>query len=185
MSFTGNWRRAQALAERTPARRNRSVDFLRAASITVVVIGHWLMAAAWLDDGHLSMGDMLHFAPWTQWLTWTFQVMPLFFMVGGYANGVSWQSARRKGLGYRLWLSTRLQRLLGPVLPLLLVWTLLALAASQAGIDPSLIRLGSQASFIPTWFLAVYIMVVVCTPLSWRAWRTRRRRKRSFALLQG
>ena len=171
MSFTGNWRRAQALAERTPARRNRSVDFLRAASITVVVIGHWLMAAAWLDDGHLSMGDMLHFAPWTQWLTWTFQVMPLFFMVGGYANGVSWQSARRKGLGYHLWLSTRLQRLLGPVLPLLLVWTLLALAASQAGIDPSLIRLGSQASFIPTWFLAVYIMVVVCTPLSWRAWR--------------
>ncbi len=89
MSLAGNWRRAQALAERTPVRRNRSVDFLRAASITVVVTGHWLMAAAWLDDGQLRMGDMLEFAPWTQWLTWTFQVMPLFFMVGGYANGVS------------------------------------------------------------------------------------------------
>ena len=171
MSVSGNWRRAQALAERTPPRRNRSVDFLRAASITVVVTGHWLMAAAWLDDGQLRMGDMLEFAPWTQWLTWTFQVMPLFFMVGGYANGVSWQSARRKGLGYHLWLSTRLQRLLGPVLPLLLVWMLLAAAASHAGIDPALIQLGSQAAFIPTWFLAVYIMVVVSTPLTWRAWR--------------
>jgi surface polysaccharide O-acyltransferase-like enzyme len=171
LSLSGNWRRAQELAERTPARRNRSVDFLRAASIAVVVIGHWLMAAAWLDDGRLRMGDMLHFAPWTQWLTWAFQVMPLFFMVGGYANGVSWQSARRKGLGYHLWLSTRLQRLLGPVLPLLLVWVMLAVLASQAGVEPSLIRLGSQAAFIPTWFLAVYIMVVVTTPLSWRAWR--------------
>ena len=171
MSFRDNWRQAQALAEKTPARRNRSVDFLRAASITVVVTGHWLMAAAWLDGDQLRMGDMLEFAPWTQWLTWSFQVMPLFFMVGGYANGVSWQSARRKGLEYHLWLSTRLQRLLGPVLPLLLVWTALGVAANLAGIAPSLVRLGSQAAFIPTWFLAVYIMVVVTTPLTWRAWR--------------
>ena len=171
MSFRDNWRQAQALAEKTPARRNRSVDFLRAASITVVVTGHWLMAAAWLDGDQLRMGDMLEFAPWTQWLTCSFQVMPLFFMVGGYANGVSWQSARRKGLEYHLWLSTRLQRLLGPVLPLLLVWTALGVAANLAGIAPSLVRLGSQAAFIPTWFLAVYIMVVVTTPLTWRAWR--------------
>ena len=113
MSLSDNWQRAQALAEKTPTRRNRSVDFLRAASITVVVTGHWLMAAAWLDGDIIRMGDMLEFAPWTQWLTWSFQVMPLFFMVGGYSNGVSWQSARRKGLGYHLWLSTRLQRLLG------------------------------------------------------------------------
>ena len=28
-----------------------------------------------------------------------------------------------------------------------------------------------QAAFIPTWFLAVYIMVLVTTPLTWRAWR--------------
>jgi surface polysaccharide O-acyltransferase-like enzyme len=171
LSIRENWRRARVLAERTPARRNRSVDFLRAASILVVVTGHWLMAAAWLDDGTLRMGDMLRFAPWTQWLTWIFQVMPLFFMVGGYANGVSWQSARRKGRGYPDWLSTRLQRLLGPVLPLLLVWTVMAIIAGRAGVEPALIRLGSQAAFIPTWFLAVYIMVVVTTPLTWRAWR--------------
>jgi hypothetical protein len=171
LSVSGNWRRAQALAASTPARRNRSVDFLRAASIIVVVVGHWLMAAAYVDNGGLRMGDMLQFAPWTQWLTWAFQVMPLFFMVGGYANGVSWQSARRKGRGYHLWLSARLQRLLGPVVPLLLAWLLLAVGGNLAGVDPALLRLGSQAAFIPTWFLAVYIMVVVATPVTWRAWR--------------
>jgi len=181
LSIRDNWRRTQALAKRTPVRRNRSVDFLRAASICVVVIGHWLMAAAYLADGRLRIGDMLEFAPWTQWLTWAFQVMPLFFMVGGYANGVSWQSATRKGIGYHLWLSARLQRLLGPVVPLLLVWVLIAAAGSHAGIKPELIRVGSQASFTPTWFLAVYIMVVVTTPLTWRAWR--RFGPSSFAVL--
>ncbi len=35
----------QQMAEQTPESRNRYVDFLRAASIMVVVFGHWLMAA--------------------------------------------------------------------------------------------------------------------------------------------
>ena len=40
MSKPTVWSRAKALAERTPETRNRYVDFLRAASITVVVLGH-------------------------------------------------------------------------------------------------------------------------------------------------
>ena len=53
------WARAKELAARTPETRNRYVDFLRAASVTVVVIGHWLIAAAYVDDGQLKLGDML------------------------------------------------------------------------------------------------------------------------------
>ncbi|MDH3203021.1 MAG: acyltransferase [Myxococcales bacterium] len=45
------WARASELAELTPESRNRYVDFLRAASILVVVTGHWLMAAPYFDDG--------------------------------------------------------------------------------------------------------------------------------------
>ena len=45
---------AKALAERTPDTRNRYVDFLRAVSITVVVLGHWLMAAPAMDRGELG-----------------------------------------------------------------------------------------------------------------------------------
>lgn len=172
MTETNAWARARKLAEQTPERRNRYVDFLRAASITVVVIGHWLMAAAYLDaGGRLRMGDMLHFAPWTQWLTWAFQVMPLFFIVGGYANGVSWEAARVKGHDYPRWLATRLRRLVGPVVPLLLAWVALGVFGYYAGIEASLVKLGSQAALIPTWFLAVYIMVVVATPATHRAWR--------------
>jgi hypothetical protein len=77
------WRQARQLARRTPEARHRYVDLLRAASITVAVIGRWLMAAPWVEDGELRLGDMLHLAPWSQWMTWVFQVMSVFFVVGG------------------------------------------------------------------------------------------------------
>jgi hypothetical protein len=63
------WSRARALAERTPASRNRYVDFLRAVSIGVVVLGHWLMAAPSLRGAAFTLGDML-VERWAQWLTW-------------------------------------------------------------------------------------------------------------------
>jgi hypothetical protein len=147
------------------------VDFLRAASITVVVVGHWLMAAAFVEEGQLKLGDMLHLAPWTQWLTWVFQVMPLFFVVGGYSNAASWEAARRTGRGYGIWAAARLKRLVGPVVPLLLVWSAMALVAHRVGVHPQMIKVGSQVALIPTWFLAVYVMVVVAAPTTHWAWR--------------
>ncbi len=168
---TTAWSRARALADQTPEARNRYVDFLRAASISVVVIGHWLMAAPFVDEGNLRLGDMLHLAPWTQWLTWTFQVMPLFFIVGGYANAASWDAAQRSGESYGEWMGARLRRLVGPVVPLLIVWSMLALAARRLDVDPRVVKLGSQAALIPTWFLAVYVMVVVAAPATYRLWQ--------------
>jgi fucose 4-O-acetylase-like acetyltransferase len=159
------------LAERTPETRNRYVDFLRAASIGVVVLGHWLMAAPAMDRGELTLSDMLHMAPWTQWLTWAFQVMPLFFIVGGYSNAVSWESARRAGAPYGAWIGARLRRLIGPVVPLLLVWAGIAVAAHHLGVSPDMIRIGSQVALIPTWFLAVYVMVCVAAPATHALWR--------------
>ena len=130
------WSRARDMAERTPETRNRYVDFLRAASITIVVLGHWLIAAPFVEDGRLRLDDMLHIAPWSQWLTWVCQVMPLFFIVGGYSNGVSWDSACKAGRSYSLWLAPRLKRLVGPVAPLVIVWSVLAMIAHRFGVHP-------------------------------------------------
>ena len=47
----GMWRRAVWLAERTPEKRNRYVDFLRALSILAVVLGHWMISAPYFADG--------------------------------------------------------------------------------------------------------------------------------------
>ena len=167
----GVWQRARASAARTPARRNRYVDLLRAVCIGVVVVGHWLMAAPSVDGGDLTLTHMLRVSPWTQWLTWIFQVIPLFFIVGGFANHASWEAALRDGRGYGAWLGVRLRRLVVPVVPLVAVWSLMAIAAKRIGVQDETIRVASDAAFTPTWFLAVYLMLVVVVPLTHALWR--------------
>ena len=165
------WSQAKTMAEKTPEERNRYVDFLRSVSILVVIVGHWLIATAWYVDGTLTHGHLLKSEPQTQWLTWLFQVMPIFFIVGGYSNGVSLESARKKGTDYGGWLSARLNRLVAPLLVLIISWAVIGVVMGMFGVRPELIQYASQASLIPTWFLAIYIMVVILAPLTYRFWR--------------
>jgi len=167
----GIWSQASGLAAQTPAERNRYVDFLRAVSILVVVTGHWLIATAHYVDGTLTPGHLLKSEPATQWLTWLFQVMPIFFIVGGYSNGVSLESAGRKGEPYAVWLAARLNRLVAPLLVLLVAWSAIALIMHLVGVRPTVIQFTSKAALIPTWFLAIYIMLVILAPAAHRAWR--------------
>jgi peptidoglycan/LPS O-acetylase OafA/YrhL len=165
------WSTARRLAKATPARRNRYVDFLRASAIVIVVFGHWLAAAPHAAEDGLQIVKMLGVAPWTHGLTWALQVMPVFFIVGGYANGASWEAALRDGISYREWLHARMNRLVAPLLPLLLVWAGLAATAGGLGVDPMLLSNASRLALIPTWFLAVYIIVVLLVPATSAAWR--------------
>ena len=168
-----SWAQVRRLAETTPADRNRYVDFLRAVSICVVVVGHWLMAAPTVETGlAFTLSDLLQVQPWTQWLTWVFQVMPIFFVVGGYANAVSWESAQARGDGYDQWVSQRLQRLVRPVIPFILAWCAFAFVARWAGLGRRIVDTGSVAAFVPTWFLAAYVVLVLLAPAMYRLWRS-------------
>ena len=165
------WSQALEMAAKTPDERNRYVDFLRAVSILMVVTGHWLIVAMYYRDGTFIPGDLLELRPDTQWLTWIFQVMPIFFIVGGYANAVSLESARRRGTDYAGWLVTRLNRLVSPLLVLLFAWALLAAVLHFSGVSGDVLRLASRASLIPIWFLAIYTVVVVLAPATYMAWQ--------------
>jgi len=167
----GIWRQAKVLGEGAVGDRNRYVDFLRAVSILAVITGHWLVVALHYQDGTLTPGDLLVIQPNTQWLTWLFQVMPIFFIVGGYANAVSLESSHRRDVDYAGWLAARLNRLVTPLLILILGWALLAAILYFSGVSGEVTRLASRAALIPTWFLAIYIMVVVLAPATYKAWR--------------
>jgi len=165
------WNKAKSLAEQAPPERNRYVDFLRALSILAVVVGHWLVAAPYIgSDGEVVGGHLLGILPWTQWLTWGFQVMPIFFLVGGYSNGVSWSSTRAKNGHYSDWFASRIQRLINPVFPVLLVWGLFAFLATQAGMGRATVRMAVELALVPVWFLAVYLLVTALAPFTWRLW---------------
>ncbi len=166
------WTRARAMAQQAPPERNRYVDFLRALSILAVVVGHWLVAAPYVDaSGAVVGGHLLGILPWTQWLTWGFQVMPLFFLVGGFSNGVSWSANRRGGHSFTHWFSSRFRRLIYPVLPLFAIWTAIAMFGTIMGIERGIVAMAAQLALIPVWFLSVYIMVTAAVPLSHAAWR--------------
>lgn len=165
------WSRARNMAQLAPPERNRYVDFLRAFSILAVVIGHWLVAAPYIEDGAVNGGNLLGILPWTQWLTWGFQVMPLFFLVGGFSNGVSWSANRRDNSTYAHWFTSRFKRLIYPVLPLFLIWTSFAMLGTWAGVDRAIVSMAAQLALIPVWFLAVYIMVTALVPLSYALWQ--------------
>ncbi|MEU5941959.1 acyltransferase [Micromonospora sp. NPDC047548] len=158
-------RRLGQLAERTPAGRERYVDLLRALAITMVVVGHWGVTvidrdAAGRPTGHSALGDL----PWAYPVTWLAQVIPVFFLVGGYANAASLTRRKARGGDAAGWLLDRSARLVRPTSALVLVLTAGAALARLRGADATQVRTVVWFATIPLWFLVAYLVVVVLTP---------------------
>ena len=161
---------AKWAAERTPESRNRAVDLYRAIAISFVILGHWLLVAAVQREGEITLVILLAEQRWTHYATWLFQVMPVFFFVGGFSNSLSWDSALKDPGKKRAWAATRLSRLLKPTVPVVLAWAVAGVVARAMGVSPELIGFASQAALVPVWFLAVYIVITMAVPLTVALW---------------
>lgn len=157
------------LASRTPRSRRRSVDLLRAVAITAVVVGHWLiMTVERTPDGRLTGFTALPELTSIHPLTWLFQVMPVFFLVGGIANAISWTRNRQRGKTPAQWLLDRSARLLPPVTTLLMATAVGAVVAGWAGVPVDLVAQAVALVTLPLWFLVVYLGVIALTPSMYR-----------------
>lgn len=152
------------LAAATPAGRDRYVDLLRAAAILVVVLGHWLTSAVTLEDGRLTGVNLLYVVPWARPVTWVFQVMPVFFLVGGYANTASLTAHLAAGRTAPAWVRARALRLLRPTAVLVGALVVAHVLAGALGADPEVARTALWLPGIGLWFVVVYLVVVVLTP---------------------
>lgn len=147
--------------------RDRVVDLLRVVSLGVVVLWHWSLSLThWGADGALSMPNPINDVPGGWAMTWVLQVMPVFFVVGGYANLAGWQSVRRGGGGARQFLGRRMRRLLLPVVPWLAFWAVVDLVLRLTG-HRSVLEWG-LVLVVPLWFLGVYGAVVALVPVTAR-----------------
>ena len=162
--------RASELAEETPEHRNRYVDFLRVAALGLVIAGHWLVMDVRLESGIPTGTNVLTELEWAHWVTWLFQVIPIFFLIGGYANSASWRRHIAGDGDWPSWLNRRALRLLWPTAIFVVAGSLTApiVAAATEVPRPTLDRATWAIGFI-LWFLAVYIVVASLTPLSLRA----------------
>lgn len=163
----------RSLAEQTPPSRERYVDLLRAVTIILVVLGHWLVSVVTHNErGQLAGHSALESMTWMYPFTWLVQVMPLFFIAGGYANAASLAAHRNRGGHAITWIQNRGARLLRPTTTFLVVLATAALVAQPLGADPEMARLAIWFATIQLWFLSAYLVVVLLTPLMY--WLHRR-----------
>lgn len=159
------------MATPVTTRRDHYVDLLRALSLLVVVLWHWVFSViVWRPDGpHASNPIGTTHGLWA--LTWILQVMPVFFWVGGFVHRTTWESIERSGGTYASFLRKRLGRLLGPAAVCLGVVLVLRVAAGVLFPDVAWVTRGLVLMVSPLWFLGVYVVMVALAPLTIRAHR--------------
>jgi hypothetical protein len=165
---------ARQLARRidtaTPPHRDRAVDALRALAIAGVIGGHWLVTA--LVTGSSHHGTVLHddsplaSMPWLAPVSWIFQTLAVFFLVGGYS------AARGYRGGYLPWLRKRMIRLARPVAALAAVWVPVTAGLLLAGVPATTVHTLLFLVISPLWFLGVYAGLTALTPAA--VWLIRR-----------
>src|SRR5690606_38719513 len=139
--------------------RDRLIDAVRAGSLAVVVVWHWVFTVVvWQDDGpHASNPIGYTSGLWA--LTWLLQVMPLFFFCGGYAHIRTWEAAQAKGQHWLTFVVGRVRRLAAPALVAIAVVGVGAWALSTY-LDVSWALRGAVLVLSPLWFLIVYLLIV-------------------------
>ncbi|MGH2726150.1 MAG: acyltransferase family protein, partial [Actinomycetota bacterium] len=169
----------------TPDTRDRFMDFLRAASIVTVVFGHWLISVIFWRGGAIYTTSAIGLTRGLWLATWVFQVMPIFFFVGGFSNLVAYDSNRRHGRSTGAFIRARLERLLRPSVIFLGLWVVAQVVLHLADVgrptgpelwgDTHLLRgmfpPGATLPFGPLWFLGMYMIVVSISPITIRLHR--------------
>jgi surface polysaccharide O-acyltransferase-like enzyme len=152
--------------------RNLAVDYYRVSGVILIVLGHWLAGSVTYHDGQFGRQNPLVDIPWTQWLTWPFQAVPVFFLVAGYAGAVSWTHHREDGgVSRQTWIRRRLARVLGPTIVYAVLVSAVVVVAGSYGVGTSLLEYAGWAVAMHLWFLAVYLLVVSLTPIAIAAHR--------------
>ncbi|MGB8387468.1 MAG: acyltransferase [Mycobacterium sp.] len=155
-----------------PAARNLAVDFYRVSGVVLIVLGHWLAGSVTYHNGHFGQENPLLDMPWTQWLTWIFQAVPVFFLVAGYAGAVSWTHRRdTDGFSRQDWIRHRLARVLGPTAVYVALVSVIVVVLQARGVPGSVLEYAGWAVAMHLWFLAVYVLVVSLTPVAIAAQR--------------
>ncbi|MPZ25197.1 MAG: acyltransferase family protein [Micromonosporaceae bacterium] len=162
-------RRLDTMVAGTPEHRDRYVDLLRVLAIGVVVAWHWSLSILYWSGDRWVMPNPIHHVPGGWLATWLLQIVPVFFVVGGYANSAAWWAAQRAGRDGRGWAGyyrARLRRLLVPIGAFLAVWAGFELVAHLVVPGyPGVLRYG-WIVFTPLWFILAYLWVVLLAPVT-------------------
>lgn len=165
--------------------RDLTLDLARVVCVLLVVLIHLLQTGVGPGpDGALVASRPLEEQPWFAAATWVGQIMPLFFVVGGFASATGWRSWVRKGGTASGYIRLRTLRLAQPTLPLFVFFAVVLGAATLLALAPELVSAAAIGAGSPLWFLAAYLLCQAATP--WMlAFHERMPRLTVLALLAG
>jgi len=167
------------------SRRDLTLDLARVVCVLFVVVVHILQVGIGPGpDGGLVATRPAEQEPWFDAATWVGQIMPLFFVVGGFAAAAGWRSWTGRGGDAVGFVRTRTLRLAQPALPLFAFFAIVLGTATIAGIAPELVADAAVGAGSPLWFLAAYLLCQAGVP--WlTAWHARAPRLTLLVLLAG
>ena len=156
-----------AAASTTPdlSKRDLTLDLARVTCVVLVVIIHLLMVGVGPSPDGLVMSRPLEQLSWFAPATWVGQIMPLFFVVGGFAGITGLRSNRRRGGSDPSFVRTRALRLAQPALPLFIVLAIALGVATLVGAPPAVVEAAAVGVGSPLWFLAAYLLVQALVPI--------------------
>jgi len=147
--------------------RDDLIDLLRSLATTTVVLWHWVFTIlVWRADGPHADNPIGYVSGlWS--LTWVLQVMPLFFVAGGYVHARAWARDREQRGAWARFVKRRAVQLGLPALVLIAVvaGAGTAIASLHEGGDPWVTR-GVLLVLSPLWFLVVYMVMVCLVPVA-------------------
>jgi surface polysaccharide O-acyltransferase-like enzyme len=152
-------------APTVPASRDLVVDFIRVACMFAVVAVHLLMMGITVGGSGIAIVNPLTDLSWFAQGTWFGQVMPLFFVVGGFASLTSWRSLRRRGGDAGDYLRNRVLRLVRPTVALYAFLAVALWCATAAGVPGDLLAVIAAGAGVQLWFLAAYLICQAMVPL--------------------
>jgi fucose 4-O-acetylase-like acetyltransferase len=166
------------------SKRDLTLDLARVFAVLLVVVIHLLEVGVGTGPHGLTISRPLEHQPWFNALTWVFQIMPLFFVVGGFASLTAWRSLGRRGGGAADYVKTRVLRLAQPAFPLFVFYVVVVGAATLIGVDPKLLGPVVLGAGSPLWFLAAYGLCQAVVPFAVH-WHLRAPKRTLLVLLVG
>lgn len=157
----------RSLRDAVPVRataRDTGIDLIRALCVTAVVLLHAIMVGVTVGSDGPVFTNAAEGASWFAPLTWLFQVMPLFFVIGGFAGATAYERLRARGGTAIDFVTARVHRLLLPaVFAVAAAGALLALLTAS-GVPADLVGIAGFRFSQPLWFLGVFLACQALLP---------------------
>lgn len=147
-----------------PAGRDTVIDLLRAACVVGVVLLHGIMVGVTVVDGGPVFANASDGAWWIVPLSWMLQVMPLFFIIGGFAGLVAFRRMQARGGTASQFIAGRVHRLLRPAVFAIGIVGVALAALLVAGVPPEIVAVAGFRYGQPLWFLAVFLLCQALLP---------------------